>query len=82
MERHLGSEDHLKVRIRRQWNHWKIAEVEYSKLSNIHWDRYSGSGRYPCPQYFIHANVVCNDIEGEIAHSCPPPYQGLHYKDR
>jgi hypothetical protein len=28
----------------RQWNYWCIAEVDFTKLSNIAWDRYSRKG--------------------------------------
>jgi len=60
----------LKVKIRRQWNDWRIAEIDFSKLRNIRWDRFSGGVDAPCPQYFIHAYVWCDEYQGEIAHSC------------
>ena len=39
----IEGQDQMKVNIRRQWNDWRIAEVNFTKLSNIAWDRYSGS---------------------------------------
>ena len=58
------------VNIRRQWNNWRIASVDFSKLHDLHWDWTSGGVRAPSPQPFIHAFVMCDEIEGEIAHSC------------
>jgi hypothetical protein len=29
----------MKVKIRRQWNDLRIAEVDYEKIRNMHWDR-------------------------------------------
>jgi hypothetical protein len=51
----------MKVKIRRQWNDWRVAEVDFSKLSDLRWDNQSGGVRAPSPQYFIHAFVGCND---------------------
>jgi hypothetical protein len=39
----IEGQDQMKVDIRRQWNDWRIAEVNFTKLLNIAWDRYSGS---------------------------------------
>ena len=60
----------MEVQIRRQWNDWRIAIVDSSKLSGLHWDNWSGGVRAPSPQYFIHGFVWCNDYEGDLAHSC------------
>jgi hypothetical protein len=59
-----------KVRVRRMWNDWRVAEVDYEKIRNIHWDRFSGGVSIPAPQYFIHGYIWCDDYEGELAHSC------------
>ena len=56
--------------IRRQWNDWRIGEVDFTKLSNIGWDRYSGVVNVPTPKKFIHAYIWCNEYKGELAHSC------------
>jgi hypothetical protein len=60
----------MKVKIRRQWNDWRIAEIDCEKIRNVHWDRFSGGVNVPAPQYFIHAYIWCDDYEGELAHSC------------
>lgn len=58
------------VSIRRHWNDWKIARVEFSHLENPHWDWVSGGVGVPAPRPFIHAYVWCTDVVGHIAHSC------------
>src|SRR6187200_437034 len=61
----------MKVKIRRQWNDWHIAEVDFTKLSNIAWDRYSDRVNVAAPQYFIHAYIWCDEYDDhELAHSC------------
>jgi hypothetical protein len=60
----------MKVKIRRHWNDWRIAEVDFTMLSNIAWDRYSGGVNVPAPKYFIHAYIWCDEYKGELAHSC------------
>jgi hypothetical protein len=58
------------IKIRRQWNNWKIAEVEFSKISNLHWDNTSGGVAALAPQYFIHGYIWCDTYAGELSHSC------------
>jgi hypothetical protein len=60
----------MKVKIRRHWNDWRIAKVDFTMLSNIGWDRYSGGVNVLAPQYFIDAYIWCDEYEGELAHSC------------
>jgi hypothetical protein len=67
-----------KDRIRRMGNDWRIAEVDYEKIRNIHWDRLSGGVNVPAPQYFIHGYIWRDDYEGELAHSCQHG-KGPHY---
>jgi hypothetical protein len=55
-----------KVRVRRMWNDWRVAEVEYEKIRNIHWDRFSWGVNVPAPQYFIHGYIWCDDYEGSF----------------
>jgi hypothetical protein len=31
----IEGQDQMKVNIRRQWNEWRIAEMNFTKLSNI-----------------------------------------------
>ena len=56
--------------IRRQWNDWRIAEVEFEKLDTLHWTTISGGVHAPAPQPFVHGYAWCDDIQGEFAHSC------------
>jgi hypothetical protein len=60
----------MKVNIRRQWNDWRIAEVDSSDLTNLHWDKISGGVHAPAPRPFIHGFVMCDSYKGELAHSC------------
>ncbi len=59
-----------KVKIKRQWNDWRIAEVELSKLSEFRWSKEPGGVRALASQYFIHVYVWCDEYEGDLAHSC------------
>ena len=40
--------DNIKIKIRRHWNDWRIAEIEYSKISDLHWDNISGGIASAC----------------------------------
>ena len=60
----------IQVNIRRQWNSWQQATVPLSKLEGVHWSQASGGVQARAPQPFIHAYVWCDDIEGDIDHSC------------
>ena len=61
----------LIVQVRRQWNDWRIAEVNLSELDDVHWSTFSGGVGAPAPQPFIHGYISCDTIpEGELAHSC------------
>ena len=62
--------DNIKIKIRRHWNDWRIAEIEYSKISDLHWDNISGGIAAPAPQYFIHGYIWCDSYDGDLAHSC------------
>jgi hypothetical protein len=65
------------VKVKRTWNDWRVSEVELSDLSNLHWDRYSGGVKAPCPQYFIHGYIMCDKCKGNLVHSCmhgPSPH--------
>jgi hypothetical protein len=58
------------VYVRRQWNDYRAGKVPLDRMDNIRWDQISGGVRTLAPQPFIHANVLCTDVEGDIAHSC------------
>ena len=65
------------VRVRRQWNNYRIGEVDLAHLHSIRWDSTSGGVGARTPQPFIHGNTTCTAILGDIAHSCrhgPPPH--------
>ena len=59
-----------KVRIRRQWNDWRVAAVCLDDLGDLHWDTISGGVQALAPQPFIHGYVQCDRVESDIAHSC------------
>jgi hypothetical protein len=60
----------LDVFIRRQWNDFRIAKVSRENIRDLRWDFISGGMRSRAPQPFIHAYVWCDQVEGDIAHSC------------
>ncbi|MBC8438426.1 MAG: hypothetical protein H8D87_01910 [Deltaproteobacteria bacterium] len=65
------------VYIRRQFNDYRIAKIPFDGLSGIRWDTISGGVNNIAPQPFIHAYVWCDEVIGDIAHSCqhgPPPH--------
>jgi hypothetical protein len=35
LQKAIEGQDQMKVNMRRQWNEWRIAEVDFTKLSNI-----------------------------------------------
>lgn len=60
----------MKVKIRRQWNDWRIAEADLSDMSNLHWDNISGGVYARAPRNFIHGYVNCDSYNGDLSHSC------------
>jgi hypothetical protein len=60
----------MKVKIRRQWNDWRIAEADLSDISNLHWDNVSGGVYARCPRNFIHGYISCDSYIGDLPHSC------------
>jgi hypothetical protein len=69
MDNALPKPDSFIAHIRRQWNDYRVAEVEFEKLEGLYWSTISGGVRAPAPQPFVHAYAWCNDIQGEFAHS-------------
>src|SRR5713101_1492989 len=65
-----GSSEMVKVLIRRRWNDYLVAAVPYEALEGLQWSRVSGGVDALAPQPFIHAYVWCNEVDGDIAHSC------------
>lgn len=65
------------VRIRRQWNDYRIAELKIEDLTQLSWDNFPGGVLAKAPQYFIHGYCYCDDVMGELGHSCThgsPPH--------
>ncbi|MBM4248784.1 MAG: hypothetical protein FJ149_05005 [Euryarchaeota archaeon] len=60
----------MKVKIRRQWNDWRVASVDIGKITSLHWDVISGGIGGKAIRPFIMGYVWCDDVEGELAHSC------------
>jgi hypothetical protein len=60
----------MKIYIRRQWNDWRIGEVEFDKISGLRWDFASGGVHAVSPQPFVYGYVDCTEVKGEIGHSC------------
>jgi hypothetical protein len=59
------------VRVRRQWNDWREANVPLSVIECLHWANKSGGVRAAAPQYFLHGYIWCDALEGaEFGHSC------------
>jgi len=66
------------IKIRRQWNSYRIATTLLEYLEKFHWDNVSGGVCKRSPQYFLHAKVLCTTIVGDFDHSCehgPPPHE-------
>jgi hypothetical protein len=63
------------VEVRRQWNDYRIGRCRLNDVEGLHWSDY-GSGGFYAPQ--LHGYVFCDQIVGEIGHSCqhgPPPHR-------
>jgi len=58
------------IYIRRQWNDHRIASVSFENIGGLRWSDMSGGVHARAPQSFIHGYVSCDDIHGEIGHSC------------
>jgi hypothetical protein len=68
----------MTIKIRRQWNDWRIASVDHENIDTLHWDDLSGGVRGRAPSMFIHGYTWCDQVKGEIAHSCqhgPAPHR-------
>jgi hypothetical protein len=57
------------VRVHREWNGWRSAEVRLGDLQGVHWLQPKDA---PAP--LLHAYVQCTDIvSGDIPHDCDKP---------
>jgi hypothetical protein len=58
------------VFIRRQWNDFRVGSVTFSQVTGLHWSTYSGGVGASAPRPFIHGYIYCDEVKGEISHSC------------
>lgn len=59
------------VRVRRQWNSRRIAEVRFGDIDDLHWARTSGGIGHRSPFVMMYGYVLCDRlIGGSLAHSC------------
>jgi hypothetical protein len=66
-----------KVRIRRQYNDWKIGTVPLAVVRDPQFSRISGGGGHRSPRPMLYVKVYCDQVEGAIGHNCehgPPPH--------
>jgi hypothetical protein len=79
----LDMEDRtMKLKVRRQWNDWRIIEVPVSELRDFHYLESSGGVGARSPRPMLYARMLCTSIpEGsDFPHSCqhgPPPHEIL-----
>ncbi len=60
----------MKLCVRRQWNDYRVGQVNLADVGGLHWTSISGGVQSVCPQPFIHGYVSCALVEGDIPHSC------------
>lgn len=54
------------VRVHREWDGWRSAEVRLSDLEHVHWFQPRGA-----PHALLHAYVYCTQVvSGDIPHDC------------
>ena len=58
------------VRVRRDWDDYRIGTVRWSDLGKPRWDMGSGGTQTRTPEPFVHGYVMCDRVRGDIAHSC------------
>jgi|SRR6187200_1676574 len=64
----MTAQDDLLVRVHREWDGWRSAEVRLSDLRDIHWLQPAHA-----PHQLVHGFVPCTGIvTGELTHSCDP----------
>lgn len=60
----------LQVVVRRQWNDSRQGRVDFNKIQDIRWSKVSGGIKARTPEPLLMGFVWCDEIEGEIGHSC------------
>lgn len=58
------------VYVRRQWNSWRVGEVDFESLSGLHWSSTSGGVQARSPRPMLSGYVQCDEVRGDIDHSC------------
>jgi hypothetical protein len=54
------------IRVLREWNGWRNAEVRLGDLEGVHWFQPNGA-----PHALIHGYVRCTDfVSGDLPHDC------------
>jgi hypothetical protein len=72
-EADMSAEDRTLIRVNREWNGWRSAEVRLADLRGVHWFQPIGA-HHP----LLHAYIWCTTIvSGDIPHACddtPAPH--------
>ncbi len=64
-------DDAMIVKVRRQWNDWRIGSVPLGALRGFHWREFSRGVSTPSPRPILYARMWCDAlVDGDIAHSC------------
>jgi hypothetical protein len=59
------------IKVRRQWNDWRMADYRLDDVADLHWSQVSGGVQAVAPKLFIYGYVRCDRmLTGELAHSC------------
>jgi hypothetical protein len=62
----MRAEDENLIRVQRDWDGWRTAEVRLGDLQNVHWFQ---PGR--APRLLVHGYISCADIvTGDLPHDC------------
>jgi hypothetical protein len=64
------------IRVQREWDGWRTAEVRLNDLQDVHWFQPAGA-----PRPLVHAYVSCDSVmSGDLPHDChctPAPHRLL-----
>lgn len=68
--------NHTLIRVHREWDGWRTAEIRLHDLRNVHW-----SQPHRAHRPLVHGFVCCGDlVSGDFPHDCdatPGPHQLL-----
>jgi hypothetical protein len=72
----MQAEDRTLIRVQREWDGWRTAEVRLSDLQDVHWFQPGGA-----PRPLVHGYISCGSVvRGDIPHDCdrtPAPHRLL-----